>query len=250
MMSAIHMIPLEARGGSVHHGMRGQSGNQTHFEIVIYKDAFVNEGLADGQTFGVSYTEESTSEDPIVHIRGNSLSGPFDEIVHIHDIDPRNASYAELSALVGHLGKTGELDTNGGWLSGLPCDVPKGDIHQKKDYTKVLQDYMNGRGKYNLPMTMQAQTLLSAYQKQINQLDAKHGAVSKSGDLALSDSEAIGLSGSQWEYMLKSQVEQIQKMSKLGQLPKINSFEFDLNDGYKTTSDLLLERMNRLLLQM
>ena len=172
-VSSIRMIPLETRGVSVHQGARGNSGNQKYFGIKIYKDAFVNAGLADGQTFGASYTEDSTPEDPIVHIRGNSLSGPFDEIVHIRNIDPRNASYAELSALVGHLGKTGELNTNHGWLSGLPCDVPKGDIHQKKDYTKVLQDYMNGRGKYNRPMTIQAQTLLSVYQNQISQLDRK-----------------------------------------------------------------------------
>ncbi len=173
MISSIRTIPLETRGISLHSGAKAASGNQKYFGIKIYKDAFVNGGFADGQTFGVSYTEDSTPEDPIVHIQGNSLSGSFDEIVHIRDIDPRNASYAELSALVGHLGKTGELDTNHGWLSGLPCDVPKGDIHQKKDYTKVLQDYMNGRGKYNRPMTIQAQTLLSAYQNQISQLDAK-----------------------------------------------------------------------------
>lgn len=182
MISSIRMIPLETRGLSVHHGTRGTSGNQKYFGIKIYKDAFVNGGLADGQTFGASYTEDSTPEDPIVHIRGNALSGSFDEIVHIHDIDPRNASYAELSALVGHLGKTGALDTNNGWLSGLPCDVPKGDIHQKKDYTKVLQDYMNGRGKYNRPMTIQAQTLLSAYQNQISQLDAMRGTAAQPDD--------------------------------------------------------------------
>ncbi len=32
---------------------------------------------------------------------------------------------------------------------------------------------MNGRDKYNLSMTMQTQKLLSAYQKQISQLDTK-----------------------------------------------------------------------------
>lgn len=61
------------------------------------------------QNVYAEYTEDSTEEDPIVRISGEADSGPFDFTCHINDIDPRNASYAEMSALYGHLVKTGKF---------------------------------------------------------------------------------------------------------------------------------------------
>ena len=61
------------------------------------------------QNVYAEYTEESTEDDPIVRISGEADSGPFDFTCHINDIDPRNASYAEMSALYGHLVKTGKF---------------------------------------------------------------------------------------------------------------------------------------------
>ena len=61
------------------------------------------------QNVYAEYTEESTEDDPIVRISGEADGGPFDFTCHINDIDPRNASYAEMSALYGHLVKTGKF---------------------------------------------------------------------------------------------------------------------------------------------
>ena len=61
------------------------------------------------QNVYAEYTEDSTEEDPIVRISGEADSGPFDFTCHINDIDPRNASYAEMSALYGHLVRLGRF---------------------------------------------------------------------------------------------------------------------------------------------
>ena len=59
------------------------------------------------QTIYAEYTADSTPEDPIVRVTGASDSGPYDFTCRIKDIDPSNASYAELAALFGYLQKTG-----------------------------------------------------------------------------------------------------------------------------------------------
>ena len=61
------------------------------------------------QNVYAEYTEESTEDDPIVRISGEADGGPFDFTCHINDIDPRNASYAEMSALYGHLVRLGRF---------------------------------------------------------------------------------------------------------------------------------------------
>ena len=66
------------------------------------------------QNVYVEYTENSSDDDPIVRISGEADSGSFDFVCHINDINPQNASYAELSALYGHLVKTGEYCSTGG----------------------------------------------------------------------------------------------------------------------------------------
>lgn len=66
------------------------------------------------QNVYVEYTDDSSADDPVVRISGEADSGSFDFVCHINDIDPRNASYAELSALYGHLVKTGEYRSSTG----------------------------------------------------------------------------------------------------------------------------------------
>ena len=68
---------------------------------------------ADGQSVHVMYEEDSTPEDPVVRIFGNSQSGEYEEIVHINEIDPSNATYPELCALLAHKNRTG-VYTSGG----------------------------------------------------------------------------------------------------------------------------------------
>ncbi len=91
------------------------------------------------QSVYVSYTEESTADDPIVRIRGEADSGSFDFTCHINEIDPRGASYAELSALYGHLVKTGEYQGGGGAVTPLGYEFyGSRDMLEKQDFIAGL----------------------------------------------------------------------------------------------------------------
>ena len=83
------------------------------------------------------YTADSTAGDPIVRVSGVSDSGPYDFTCHIKDIDPSNASYAELAALFGHLEKTGAFQ---GSLDSrvLPTGLETGDVTEKRDYLGMI----------------------------------------------------------------------------------------------------------------
>ena len=51
------------------------------------------------QEICAEYMADSTPEDPVVRVTGTSDSGPYEFTCHVYDIDPSNASYAELAAL-------------------------------------------------------------------------------------------------------------------------------------------------------
>ena len=53
------------------------------------------------QEIYAEYTTDSTAKDPIVSVWGTSDSGAYDFTCHVKEIDPSNASYAELAALFG-----------------------------------------------------------------------------------------------------------------------------------------------------
>lgn len=108
------------------------------------------------------YTADSTPDDPIVHVSGTSDSGPYDFTCHIKEIDPSNASYAELAALFGHLEKTGAFQ---GSLDGrvIPTGLETGDVTAKRDYLSMIDrhqhdDHFGGASK------AQAAELLALYQ--------------------------------------------------------------------------------------
>lgn len=89
------------------------------------------------QEICAEYTADSTSEDPVVRVTGTADSGPFDFTCHIRDIDPSNASCAELAALYGHLVRTGAY--RGGPGGGvLPTGLESGDVTQRRDYLGAI----------------------------------------------------------------------------------------------------------------
>ncbi len=89
-----------------------------------------------GQTAYAEYTDASTESDPIVRITGHSLSGDYDETIHINDIDPENATYPELCALLGHQQKTGVYQPEHGMIMGVPLGVDRGDFSQAQNFMK------------------------------------------------------------------------------------------------------------------
>lgn len=117
------------------------------------------------QTVYAEYTADSTPEDPIVRVTGASDSGSYDFTCHIKDIDPSNASYAELAALFGHLGKTGAYQGGQGSRSSgaVPTGLETGDITERRDYLSMI-----GRHQYDCRFggacRAEAAELLALYQ--------------------------------------------------------------------------------------
>ncbi len=115
------------------------------------------------QELYAEYTADSTPEDPVVRISGTSDSGPFDFTCHVHDIDPSNASYAELTALYGHLMKT-EANQSGLRASGaLPTGLTPGDVTEKRDYLRAIEAHRYDR-RFGSVCRAEAEALLALYQ--------------------------------------------------------------------------------------
>lgn len=118
-----------------------------------------------GQQVYADYTKDSTPEDPIVRISGESLSGSFDFIVHINDIDPRHASYAELCALVGHKSKIGEYKSRSGWLDPVPVDVEVGDFIKPQNFLSKIKTSIANNCRNGCPQIYQdGERLLAFYE--------------------------------------------------------------------------------------
>jgi len=123
-------------------------------------------GHGDGQDVYVEYTAESTSENPVVRITGHSLKGAFDFTMNVNDINPQNASYAELCALVGHQQQSGLLRANAtlGICRPTPLGMQIGDFMQKANYLHNSQRYLSS-GKISESIRNQGNELLNLYQE-------------------------------------------------------------------------------------
>lgn len=100
---------------------------------------------ADGQSVHVMYEEGSTPEDPVVRIFGNSQSGEYEEIVHINEIDPSNATYPELCALLAHKNRTGEyMSGEKRLLDPLPFGMDRGNYSARGNFVQKIREYGSG----------------------------------------------------------------------------------------------------------
>lgn len=131
-------------------------------------------GHGDGQYVSVEYAEGSTADDPVVRISGHSLSGDFDFTRHVRDLNPRNASYAELCALVGYQAQTDKSLSGGlpGPLQAVPLGMPVGDFLQKTDYQSAAARYLDSRA-FSAGIYRQGMTLLRFYQSALLDMTAK-----------------------------------------------------------------------------
>lgn len=119
-----------------------------------------------GQSAYVEYADNSTEDDPIVKITGRSLSGDFNQTVHINDIDPNNATYPELCALLAHMRETGDYQQKSGLLRPVPLDVEGGDYSKRQNFSSKIQNSINHNQQYgNTSMALSGNQLLSVYEK-------------------------------------------------------------------------------------
>lgn len=119
------------------------------------------------QSVYVDYTKDSTPEDPIVRISGDAFSGSYDRIVHINDIDPRRASYAELCALIGHKTKTGEYKGRSEWMDVLPVDVEPGDVTKPQNLINKIKASISKNRRYGCQEIYQVGERLLAFYEDI-----------------------------------------------------------------------------------
>ena len=146
--SSISMIPLEYRKGNPSAPFSRmlsdtRQSNETpsiHLYLRTEKTVYSG-GIGEGyQTVYAEYTDDSTEEDPVVRILGKSSSGEYEFICRINDIDPTQASYAEMCALFGHLQKTGKYTSSPGIIHNnvLPHGINIGNVTQRQDYMNKI----------------------------------------------------------------------------------------------------------------
>lgn len=126
------------------------------------------------QEIYAEYTADSTPDDPVVRVTGTSDSGPYDFTCHVNDIDPSNASYAEMAALYGHLVKTGAYQSAlGGGV--LPTGLETGDITAKRDYLSAIDSHQYDQ-RFGGVCSAQAAELLTLYQPYASGASARSAA--------------------------------------------------------------------------
>lgn len=142
------------------------------------------------QDIHVTLVEDSTDDDPIVRIKGHSASGEFDFTRHIKDIDPSNASYAEMCALIGweeRINPSGKK----GLLMPTPLGMDVGNVTQKQNFVNLSSQYL-ASGMFGPTIADQTEELLELYQKlmQLNRSAANdlqiYTAYRRVNDLVLS----------------------------------------------------------------
>lgn len=115
------------------------------------------------QDVHVTLAEGSTEDDPIVRIKGHSASGEFDFTRHIKDIDPSNASYAEMCALIGWQERINPSGKKG-LLMPTPLGMDVGNITQKQNFVGLSSQYL-ASGKFSQSIADQTKELLKLYQR-------------------------------------------------------------------------------------
>lgn len=114
-------------------------------------DMLFSGGNGTGLSFYIKYAEESTEDNPVVIAKGVDENGKeFEEKININDINLRNASYVEMSALEAYY----NVD-KGNSLSYFPQETGCMGLNDRCDlissFEKVIQD-MNKLGRYDLQM--------------------------------------------------------------------------------------------------
>ncbi len=114
-------------------------------------DMLFSGGNGTGLSFYIKYAEESTEDNPVVIAKGVDENGKeFEEKININDINLRNASYVEMSALEAYY----NVD-KGNSLSSFPQETGCMGLNDRcvliSSFEKVIQD-MNKLGRYDLQM--------------------------------------------------------------------------------------------------
>lgn len=108
--------------------------------VVIYMNCLVSQVSGGGQELHMKYDESSTDENPVIYAWGKDSSGKaFETKIFVNDIDPHNASPAEMKALHAHLAR----QEGGAINNSIPIDTAMSgyDINQKIDFVQYLEEW-------------------------------------------------------------------------------------------------------------
>lgn len=125
----------------------GSVGNYSSEKpIHVYRNALYTTGGGNGQELHLNYDESSTEDNPVIKAWGFDSNGKeYEELIYVNQVNPRNATIAEMKALEAHLKEQGESvfsaqisregDRNfiGGALSGF-------DVHEKIDFIQLFNE--------------------------------------------------------------------------------------------------------------
>ena len=153
-----------------------QSQNQTDYKVWLpNENCIYSGGTGDGQNIYVTYTADSRDDDPIVRIRGTASDGStFDFVKHINEINPKNASYAEMCALIGYQNNTGAYSVPNQILSPVTPGTKIGDYLEKKNFVDMLQSNASNPS-FSPSIQKTAQTLQALYTEWMQEQIEKRG---------------------------------------------------------------------------
>lgn len=114
--------------------------------IHVYRDALYTTGGGNGQELHLNYAESSTEENPVIKAWGvDSRGKEYEELIYVNQVDPRNATIAEMKALEAHLKKQGD--------SVLTAQIPRVgfgnfigealggfDVHEKINFIQLFHE--------------------------------------------------------------------------------------------------------------
>lgn len=109
----------------------------------LYKDALYTICKENGQELHMNYDESSTEENPVMKVWGvDSRGKEFEELVYVNEVDPHEATTAEIKALQIHLRQQGER------IPGTPPIRTLGpeyalmgyDVHEKLDFVQFMEE--------------------------------------------------------------------------------------------------------------
>ncbi len=121
-------------------GQNVKSG--THIIYMKTDDMLYSGGNGTGLSFYIKYAENSTEEDPMVVAKGVDENGDeFQQLIHINQIDPRNATIVEMRALEAYIG----VEKQYGFTS-LPLDTGNMRLHDRRNFMEMFADVIGDMG--------------------------------------------------------------------------------------------------------
>lgn len=141
-----------------------QSGKVVKFPNVTENTLYA-QTVGDDQSVHIQMTENTTEENPVLWITVRYYDKEYDFTRNVNDIDPRNASYAEMCALASWENKIGNLPLfKGKLLLVAPLGMDIKDVMQKQNFVDRCGKHL-ASVRYDPGSSTAYKDLLALYQK-------------------------------------------------------------------------------------